>query len=619
MLKAKLGLIRPPVIDPENLIADINPPEVVALCQKMTNASVTIIKNDLELIPLKGLAERKFALLSLGDTTATVFEEELRKYMTLDHFSVSKKFSEQVADSICKLVNPYDILILGIHGINSNIADSFGITTQMARLTDKLTRVNRTLLTLFGTPYSFSRIPDLTKPEAILLCYQDNPSTESAAGEIIFGGLGATGKLPVTATIFPYRTGLETEKTRLSFCRPEELGIPSSSLMAIDSLVNRGIELRAYPGCQVLFAKDGKVFYEKSFGHPRYEDTVKINMNHIYDVASVTKVAATTLAIMKLYNDGKLKPGDSLGAFLPELKGSNKAVLRISDVMTHQAGLQDWIPFYKATLVQSRPDPAIYRNEPSPEFPSRVAEGLYIRKDYNDTVLQRIIESPLRPGHEYKYSDIGFYLLYKLVERISGVAFETYVNDNFYKPLGLSTMGFRPRKRFNLSQIVPTEYDTVFRGQLIWGDVHDPGAAMLGGVSGHAGLFSDAPDMAVILQLMLQEGSYGGKQYLSPATIHEFTRVQFPEKGNRRALGFDKPTLHYTPNGPSCESASHQSFGHSGFTGTYIWADPENGLLYIFLSNRVYPSASNQRLSELNLRTRIHQTMYDILKKYQIK
>ena len=213
MLKAKLGLIRPPVIDPENLIADINPPEVVALCQKMTNASVTIIKNDLELIPLKGLAERKFALLSLGDTTATVFEEELRKYMTLDHFSVSKKFSEQVADSICKLVNPYDILILGIHGINSNIADSFGITTQMARLTDKLTRVNRTLLTLFGTPYSFSRIPDLTKPEAILLCYQDNPSTESAAGEIIFGGLGATGKLPVTATIFPYRTGLETEKT----------------------------------------------------------------------------------------------------------------------------------------------------------------------------------------------------------------------------------------------------------------------------------------------------------------------------------------------------------------------------------------------------------------------
>jgi CubicO group peptidase (beta-lactamase class C family) len=585
----------------------------------MVETSVTILKNDVELIPLRGLERRKIAALSFGDTVTTVFQEQLLKYMPLDHFSVPKKIPEKLADSICKLMHPYDILILGVHGINSSIADSFGITRQMVTLMDTLIKTNRTLLTLFGTPYSLTRIPDLNKPEAIVVAYQDNATTESVAAEIIFGGLGATGKLPVSVARFPYKTGIETEKTRLSFCRPEELGIPSRALMAVDSLANRGIDLRAYPGCQILFAKDGKVFYEKSFGHPRYEDTVKVTPNHIYDLASVTKVAATTLAIMKLFDDGKINPEDSLVTYLPGLKGSNKATLRIRDVMTHQAGLQDWIPFYKATLKNSSPDPAVYRHVLSPEFPDRVAENLYIRKDYTDTIFKKIIDSPLRPGHEYKYSDLGFYLLYKIVEHISGKSFEMYLEDNFYKPLGLSTMGFKPRKRFDLSQIVPTEYDTEFRGQLVWGDVHDPGAAMLGGISGHAGLFSDATDLAVILQMILQEGSYGGKQYLSPSTIREFTRIQFPEKGNRRGLGFDKPLLHYTPNGPSCDSTSPRSFGHSGFTGTYLWADPDNKLLFVFLSNRVYPSASNQRLSEMNLRTQIHQVMYDILKKYHIK
>jgi CubicO group peptidase (beta-lactamase class C family) len=249
----------------------------------------------------------------------------------------------------------------------------------------------------------------------------------------------------------------------------------------------------------------------------------------------------------------------------------------------------------------------------------RVAEDLYIRKDYPDSVYRAIMDAPLRPTRDYKYSDMGFYLLRRIIEKVIGEPMEETLSASFYKPLGLSTTGFLPRKRFPASRIMPTEYDTIFRKQLIRGDVHDPGAAMLGGVSGHAGLFSDAADLAVLLQLFLNNGEYGGKQYFLPSTIKEFTRVQFPANGNRRALGFDKPTLNAMSDGPSCKSVSPKSFGHSGFTGTYIWADPENRLSYIFLSNRVYPDASNEKIVAMNIRTRIHQAMYDILEAAYVK
>jgi CubicO group peptidase (beta-lactamase class C family) len=364
---------------------------------------------------------------------------------------------------------------------------------------------------------------------------------------------------------------------------------------------------------------DGKMFYNKSFGNPRYEDTIKVNNGDIYDLASVTKVAATTLAMMKLVEEKEISLDEKLGTYLPELKGSNKQDLTIRDVMTHQAGLQAWIPFYLKTLHNGHPDPGIYQNHPSQGFPLRVAEDLYIRSDYPDSIYRTIMDAPLRPSRDYKYSDMGFYLLRRIIEKVSGVPMEDYVLSSFYKPLGLSTTGFLPRNHFPVSRIMPTEYDTIFRKQLIRGDVHDPGAAMLGGVSGHAGLFSNATDLAVLLQLFLNNGEYGGKQYFLPSTIKEFTRVQFPANGNRRALGFDKPTLHPMSDGPSCLSASLKSFGHSGFTGTYIWADPENRLSYVFLSNRVYPQASNEKIVEMNIRTKIHQAMYDILQDSYMK
>jgi CubicO group peptidase (beta-lactamase class C family) len=621
LLKHSLGLSHNKVISTENLVEDINPVEAKVLRQTMVNGSITLVKNELQLIPLTGLDRRKIAVLSIGDSLPNLFQSTLGRYMPMPTFNVPQKFPGSLSDSISRLVRDFDFVIIGIHGINSNAAENYGITQDMIRLIDTVTRVNRTILTLFGTPYSLDRIPNLKQSEAIIVAYQDNESTELASAEVIFGGIGAKGTLPVSAVMFHAGTGDQTEKTRLETVFPGEIGIPQKALDKIDSIAMSGINAHAYPGCQILMAKNGKIFYQKAFGHPRYEDTVEVTMKDIYDLASVTKVAATTLAIMKLYDDNRLKTSDSLGKYLTFLKGSNKSGLRIIDVMTHQAGLQDWIPFYKTTLKNGQPDPSIYQREQSPEFPTRVAHNLYIRKDYSDTVFMRIAGSALRHSRDYKYSDLGFYLLRLVVEQISHQPFDQFLDSAFYHPLGLASLGFNPLADHQLAtnQTIPTEYDNEFRKQLVWGDVHDPGAAMLGGVSGHAGLFSNAGDLAVILQMLLQEGNYGGKQYLSPATVREFTRVQFPEKGNRRALGFDKPALNPFLDGPTCKGVSPASYGHSGFTGTYIWADPENGLLYIFLSNRIYPSAANQKLSEMNIRTHIHQAAYDLLKKYKIK
>ncbi len=618
-LKYKYGLSALEEIHAENLVKDLNPPEAETMRQEMVNASMTLLKNDLRTVPLSGLEHRKIAVLSIGDSLPNRFQKTLLRYMPMALYNLPKKFTKAMADSIIREVSAVDIVIISLHGITSIVADSFGLSRPVIRLADTLVKANRTILTLFGTPYSMEHLRNLKKSEAILVAYQDNDATEPAAAQVLFGGLCARGKLPVTADRFPVGSGEETERSRLAFVTPEEIGLPGASLRIVDSLALGGIDAKAYPGCMILLAKNGKVFYEKAFGHPRYEDSARVTPASLYDLASVTKVAATTLALMKLYDDGRVSLDDSLGKYLAILKGSNKAGLHIRDVMAHQAGLQDWIPFYKATLVNGQPGQAFYRTEPSPGFPVHVAANLYLHKNYPDTLFSRIARSPLRTTHEYKYSDLGFYLLRLIVEKISGQPFERYLDSAFYKPLGVSTLGFTPLKRFSPAQIMPTEYDSAFRKQLVWGDVHDPGAAMLGGISGHAGLFSDACDLAVILQMLLREGTYGGKEYLKPSTIREFTRVQFPGKGNRRGAGFDKPLLNFTPDGPVCKGASPSSFGHSGFTGTYIWADPADGLVYIFLSNRVYPTATNQKLAEMNIRTNIHQAVYDLLHKYQIK
>ncbi len=399
---------------------------------------------------------------------------------------------------------------------------------------------------------------------------------------------------------------------RLKYSIPEEVGIPRHELDTIIALVEYGIAVGAYPGAQVLLAKDGIVFFNKSFGYHTYANKSRVKGSDIYDLASLTKILATTLAVMDLHENRIFDIDMPLSYYLPYLKNSNKQTKIIRDILSHQAQLQPWIPFYLKTIVNKKPDRKIYSETAKTGFTTPVANRFFIANSYRDSIFDTIVSSELREKREYKYSDLGYYLICDAIEKITQMPFDEFVAAKYYNSLGMNTLGYKPLERFDLAQIAPTERDKVFRNQLVHGYVHDPGAAMLGGVSGHAGLFSNANDLAKLMQMYLQDGYYGGKKYLKPATIHEFSKQQFPLNENRRAIGFDKPYPEYDSLGPCCESVSMKSFGHSGFTGTYTWADPDNGLLYVFLSNRVYPDAANYKLVKMNLRTDLHQLVYEI-------
>ena len=392
----------------------------------------------------------------------------------------------------------------------------------------------------------------------------------------------------------------------------------------IDSIVHLGMKMKAYPGCQVFVSFNGKAVYNKSYGFYTYSEKKKVKSTDLYDLASVTKVAATTLCLMKLYDEKQIVLDDPLNKYLPYLKNTNKESMTIREVMAHQACLSAWVPFYKKTLVNGNHlNPDIFSNHKTSLFSIHVAENIFMRNDYRDSLYYTIAKTPLLKGEngkcKYLYSDLGFYLFADMIQKLTGKPENEYADETFYKPMGLKRITYCPLNKLGLDEIVPTENDTVFRHQLVHGFVHDPGAAMLGGVSGHAGLFADASDLGELMLMLLQNGAYKGRQYISPATIKEFTRCQYPENANRRGLGFDKPfiseTKHKDLNGPCSEDASKSSYGHSGFTGTYIWVDPLYKLVYVFLSNRVYPDENNKKLAEMNIRTNIQQVLYDGLNK----
>jgi CubicO group peptidase (beta-lactamase class C family) len=463
---------------------------------------------------------------------------------------------------------------------------------------------------VFGNPYVIDKFGDLSETEGLIVAYQDNEYTNEAASQLVFGGIKPLGKLPVTASPqFPAGFGLTYEKTtRLGHVLPEEINLDSKQLERIDQVANAGIKMKAYPGCQVLAIKDGNVFYNKSFGHHTYDKKREVINTDIYDLASITKIAATTVSLIKLQHDSLVDLDKTLGDYLPEIVDStNYENMVLRHMLAHQAGLHPWLPFYIRTVKNGSAMPEYYQSDSSATHPYRVADGLFISPDYEQYMLERITRQALRKK-TYKYSDLGYYFMKAIIEKQTGEQLEDFVQKNFYKPMGLSTMGYHPKYQFEKDRITPTENDTVFRDQLVWGDVHDPGAAMQGGVGGHAGLFSNALDLGTLMYMLINEGEYGGEQILDKETIADFTRVQFAPR-NRRGAGFDKP-VKSLDGGPTCNKVSLSSFGHSGFTGTITWADPEHGIVYVFLSNRVYPDAANWKIVKENIRTEIQDAIY---------
>lgn len=619
LYKYKAGLNNVQPIETKGLYADLNRPEAELLCREMFEKSVTIVRNENGLLPLQGLDSLRIASVSTGYDTATIFQERLGYYAPVSNYHLKKEPTDAEITRLLTVLQSYNLIILSVQNTSIWGGSPYGISPKIIRFISDVSAQKKVILDLFATPYSLKLIQNQANIGAIIISYQDHPLMQDISAQVVFGGIAAGGKLPVSAgTDFPAGTGVVTHSIRLKYTIPEELGIRRSLLAPVDSIICDAIGKKVFPGCQVWAAKDGKVFYMQSFGNHTYADNIPVQNTDIYDLASLTKVEATTLAVMRLSDEKRIDIDQTLGYYLPWLKGSNKGGIIIREMMAHQAKLKPWIPFYKATMTNGKPDTAFYREKPSERFPTRVAENMYLVKDYDTVIFDSIRESELLKSSQYKYSDLGFYLLPGIIKNLTGKTIDRYMDSVFYKPLGLATTGYNPRNRFGLDRIPPTENDTVFRFQLVHGDVHDQGAAMLGGVSGHAGLFSDANDLGIIAQMLVQGGNYAGVNYIKPETIGEFTKMQFPLNDNRRGVGFDRPLQDYAVEGPCCKSASQESYGHTGFTGTYVWIDPASRLTFIFLSNRVYPDANNNRLASMNLRPKIHQVFYDAIEKSTI-
>ncbi len=596
-------------IDTDNLIFELNNPVYSHTIESILKSAITIVKNDNDILPLKSTANT--AVVILGSENNQVFGDSLSD-AGIDVYYLGHNVKKRFVKKLMKKLTPYNNVVIAIVNTNILAYKKFGISDEDVQIVNKIAAQKDVVLNILASPYALNFF-DCSLPKAIVVSYQDKPATQAASAKAILKGLNNYGTLPVDAGPFKTGDGIFLSGTKLVDGAPQYIGADMSKLAQIDSIAINGIEVGAYPGCQILAAKDGVVFYNKSFGFHTYDSIIPVANDDVYDLASLTKILATTPSVMKLMEEGKIDINGKLSDYLLMLKGTDKENLGFMKVLAHQSGLLNWIPYYKSTISDEGWDSTVYSSTISEDYPVRVAENMYVVDNYERVIMDSIIQSPFQDS-TYHYSGLGFYLIKKIVEDLSNSDYDDFVYDNFYNKLGLEHMKYNPRKYFDVDRIIPTENDTVFRKQLLHGDVHDQGAALLGGISGNAGLFGNAYDVAVMMQMFLNGGRYGNVECLSPESIDFFTDYHFAADSNRRGLGFDKPLLVYEDHMTNCRDASPSGFGHSGFTGTYAWADPENGLVYVFLSNRVYPDMTNGKLMELDIRTNIHQLFYEALK-----
>ncbi|MBE9468489.1 MAG: serine hydrolase [Bacteroidetes bacterium] len=604
-------------VEIENLYADLNDEKSFYVNQKLIEKSLTLLKNDNNLIPFKRLDTLKMASIAIGTESENLFQKQLSLYNSISNFNINKNADKKIFDSLVDSLSNFNSVIVSIHNTDMRPTRKFGITQQTIDFVNSLSTKTNVVLAVFANPYSLSYFKNISNIKVLLMSYGDNKLTQKMSAQLLFGGIPALGKLPVTASKqFKINSGIILKKQiRLKYSVPQELGIDKKKIQKVDSIILDAINEESTPGCEILFAKKGVVFYHKSFGYHSYKDSVSVKNNDIYDIASITKVASTTASLMKLKDEHKFEIDDKLSDYLCYLDTTDKKDIKIIDVLTHQAHLRPWIPFYLNTMVGDSLKSNIYSNTYSKNYSVKVCDSLYILNSYHDSIYQSIVDTSLREEDGYKYSDLGYYFLYQIIEEITQQPLQEYVTKTFYKPLGANRICYNPLEEFNREEIAPTQYDSLFRKQLIQGYVHDPGAAMLGGVAGHAGLFTNANDLAKIAQMFLQKGQYAEEKYFKSRTVKRFTSSPFRNKGNRRGIGFDKPEMDFSKEGPTDHCVSSKSFGHTGFTGTMMWVDPKNQTIYVFLSNRINPSQDNHKLVEMNVRTNIQKAFYDALKK----
>ncbi|MDG1331252.1 MAG: glycoside hydrolase family 3 N-terminal domain-containing protein [Crocinitomicaceae bacterium] len=592
--------------------AIINPKKVknydefeIELAKKQVyEKAITVLKNENEALPIKRFDQR-IAHVSIGTNTRNL-KESINLAAPLDHFHFYTV--EEAERRLGDTLNSYDMIITALHSNTVRSRNDYGLPKGWQQWINNLPE-KKNVLAFFGNPLGLKNA-NLSKMDAVVLGYENHALAQDRMGQFLMGTYASSGKLPITMNdAYRRNHGVEVAWSgRLKESQPEELGISRVKLLEIDRIVQKGLDAGAFPGCQVVVAVKGKVIWRKSYGYHTYDKKRKVKNTDLYDIASITKIAASTSSLMILDSEGKFDLSSKLGEYLPDLtEGTGYSNIGLRSMLAHQSGLVAWIPFYKRTLDGSQPSKQWYAPMKSSLMDVPVANDLWIQKAYTDTIYQRILRTPLKTKR-YKYSDLGYYFIKKIVEKQSGEKMEDFTRTRIYEPMGLRYMRYKPMDYFPLSKITPTEDDKIFRKQLVHGHVHDPGAAMIGGVGGHAGLFSNAGDMASLMQMFLNKGSYGGTQYIQPEVIGEYTKRQYSK--NRRGAGFDKPTTN-GKGGPSHNGASGSSFGHSGFTGTLAWADPVNEINYVFLSNRVYPDAENWLLVKMSTRTEIQRVIYE--------
>lgn len=618
LAKYKLGLDSLVMPTPANAAKMAFDPYAIGIKHKLIEQAITVAQNKRALIPMVNITEPKVATLAIGSTVQTKFQDRLDSYFQADHFYTSHALKDLNQQNLMKDLMKYDRIIISLHQLNNKVSDNFGLTTAELSLIQLINRQHEVILVVFGSPYSLKFFENI---DHVLMAYEDSPEIEDITAQGLVGVFGFSGKLPVGASnIYPLHHGFTTPSLkRMGYSVPERVGMSSDSLAYIKTIAQYMIDIKAAPGCQVLIAKDGRIIYEQAFGQHTYAKAEPVYQTDLYDLASITKVAATTLAIMHLQKEGILSTDYTLGHYLPWLAGSNKENMVIKKVMAHHAGLQSWIPFYEGTgklednmWVENEPD--LYCYMPSPDFCLPVAQDMYMDERYLDSMRKEIIASGLNADGTYVYSDLGFIMLAEIIKRETGVPLDVYVDSVFYQPLGLQRIGFNPLYRFSPDEIVPSEIDSYFRCQELTGTVHDMTCAMLGGVSGHAGLFSDAEDLAILFQMLMNGGQYGGINYIDPEILRTFT-TRFGNS-TRRGIGFDLKETDPNKNVLTSPFASTSTYGHTGFTGTCVWNDPENNLTYVFLSNRTYPTMRNGKLADHKIREKIHSRAYRAIQGY---
>jgi len=593
-----------------NLLEDLNSFDNDLLNRELVENSISLLKNDNLVFPVQNINRKKIAYVKFGDDDGSTFVNMLNNYAQVDVIS-----SENL-DELLYNLNPYNLVIIGYHKSNLNPWKGFKFLDNELVWIQEIARRKKVILDVFASPYSLLDVKTFENIDGLLLSYQNSELAQEISAQMIFGAIETKGKLPVTIkNIFSEGHGLmSTSLKRLAYSFPEDVGLSSEKLKKVDSMATIVLKEKMAPGMQILVARKGKVVYNKSFGYHTDSDSVRVENNHLYDIASMTKILATLPLIMELEERNVLKLETTLGHLLPKLKRTNKNKLKVKEVLSHYGRLDAWIPFYLKTLdsLTKKPSSKYYQDSFSKKYNIKIANNLYLRSDYKDSLVEIIGKSDLREKIGYKYSDLSFYLFKDYIENYYHKNLNVLTQNHFYKALGANRTGYLPLNKFPLKEIVPTEKDTYYRNQLIHGYVHDMGAAMQGGIGGHAGLFSNANDVAKIMQMFMQKGYYGGKRYFQPSTIDTFNHRYYDQQRVRKGIGFDKPQL-VEEEKATCGCVSDKSFGHSGFTGTYTWADPETEIVYVFLSNRIFPTAENYGLVKYNIRTQIQQYIQDAI------